>query len=273
MKLGLEAGKDTDLLAEEFGIKGKPLAAGTLAEKGVEGALAPFKEKGMAPCQIGAMGYNALSDDKDALEGQREVLASIIPMAADTGCRYISIGCGNHHPSGFGHYDVRNFTPDAIDAMARELEPMVKLAEKHDAILTIEPYLKAAINGPEPFKQLQAKLNSPALKANIDPSSLYDFWDIVDAEAKVREVCEGFAGHYGLVHLKEVGLEPGFHLKAGLTPIGEGPTDWELLLKLAKPHLPADGWIIIEHVLSAEEGRNSIPLIRKAAAAAGIDLE
>jgi hypothetical protein len=45
-------------------------------------------------------------------------------------------------------------------------------------------------------------------------------------------------GHYGLLHVREVALNPAFHIHAGLAPLGNGATDWVQALRLAAPHQP-----------------------------------
>lgn len=273
MRFGIDAGKHTFDLAREFGIRGVPISADALADKGLDATLAPLRDAGHVPCQIGAFGYNALTPDADALAKQTRTLEAVIPMAGDTGCRYITISGGNHNRSTFGATDPRNFTPAAIDAVAQRLEPLVALAEKHGACLTIEAYLKTAVSSADAFLALHEKLPSKALRVNIDPTSLYDFADLVDPAPMVGRLCDALGPHTGLIHVKEVGLAEGFHLHAGLVPIGEGPTDWADFLGRIAPHTPDDSWLILEHVLSPEEGRNSIALLRDAAGAAGIDLE
>ena len=272
MRLGLEAGKETLDLAVELGVRGVPIAAAALVDDGVDATLAPLTQRGLAVCQIGAMGFNPLSDDTAAQQRQAETLRHAIALAGDAGCAYIAIGPGNHHRSGFLHYDDRNFQDAAITRMAEALKPMIELAEKHNVRLTIEPYLKGVINSPDRFKALHALVNSDALRANVDPSSLYDFWDAVAPAAMVQRVCTGLAGHVGLVHLKEIGIDEGLHIHMALTPIGQGRTDWAQLLKLVEPHVPDDSWVILEHALSADEARASVAIIRDAAQQAGVTL-
>lgn len=260
MKLGLEAGKDTLDLALAHGVQGVPVSAGDLVNKGVDATLSPLREQGLAVCQIGAFGFNALRVDPE----QRRILEAVIPLAAQTGCPYIVIGPGNYHPSAFGAVDKRNFTGEALDEMATVLEPLVALAEEHGAKLSIEAYLKGAVNGAERFLDLWGRLQSPAICVNIDPTSLYDFGDMVDPTPFIEGLCPKLAGHYGLIHVKEVGLAEGFHLHAGLVPLGDGPTDWAHFLRLSLPHLPADSWLILEHVQSAAEAERSLSLLRRA---------
>jgi sugar phosphate isomerase/epimerase len=272
MRLGLEAGKDTIELAVEHGVSGVPISAEVLVNDGVDATLTPLRARGLAVCQIGAFGYNPLSTDRARQSQQQTMLEKVIPLAAATGCPYIVINGGNYHPSGFGAGDARNFADAALDQVASALDPMIKLAEKHGVKLSIEAYLKTAIHSPERFLALWRKIGSGALCVNIDVTSLYTYWDLWESSATVRHICTALAGHYGLGHIKEIALADGFHMHAGLAPLGSGVTDWEQVLRLMAPHLPADSWLILEHVQSLEEGRASLALLRAAAARAGVVL-
>ena len=81
----------------------------------------------------------------------------------------------------------------------------------------------------------------------------------------VERVCTRLAGHYGLGHIKDIALKEGFHLNAELAPLGSSPTDWAQVLRLMEPHLPEDGWLILEHVSSPEEARSGVAYLRDAA--------
>jgi len=277
MRLGIDAGEHTLTLATEEKIGGVPVSAEQLVEGarnpgGVEGTLMPIWERGLSVCQIGAFGYNPLSSDRESQERQEKILTAVIPLAAQTGCRYIVICGGNYHPSGFGAGDRRNYSEEALDLVAKALEPMLTLAELHDVFLSIEAYLKTAVYSAGSFLSLQDRVRSDHLKVNIDPTSLYKYWDFWDSHELVEKTCTQLTGHYGLVHIKEVALMEGFHIHSGLAPLGLGSTDWEHFLRLIAPHLPEDSWVILEHVLSMEEGRNSLRLLRESAEKAGVVL-
>jgi sugar phosphate isomerase/epimerase len=272
MRLGLEAGKHTLDLAVEHGIAGVPISAGQLVGDGVQATLAPLHERGLEVCQIGAFGYNPLSTDHERQAEQAAILEQAIPRAAETGCPYIVICGGNCHPSGFGAGDRRNFADAALDEVADALSPMLALAERHAVKLAIEPYLKTAVYNPERFLALQERVGSDALRVNVDVTSLYNYWDLWDSRETVRHICTALAGHYGLLHIKEVALAEGFHIHAGLASLGDGVTDWTEVLRLTAPHLPEDSWAILEHVLTPEEGRASLSFLRAAAAQANVTL-
>ncbi len=272
MRLGLDAGANTLDLAVELGIRGVPISAEQLGRDGVDATLAPLHERGLQVCQIGAFGFNVLSTDRTKQARQQAILEQAIPLAVATGCPYIVICGGNYHPSGFGAGDVRNFTDAALDEIAAGLAPLLALAEQHGVCLSIEPYLKTAICSAERFLALWERVKSPALRANLDVTSLYDYADLWHPTATIQRTCSGLAGHYGLVHIKEIALTEGFHIHAGLVPLGKGPTDWAEVLRLVAPHVPADSWVILEHVATPDEARASVAYLRAAAARAGADL-
>lgn len=273
MRLGLEAGEHTRDLAVEQGIKGVPISAAQLVNDGVAATLNPLRERGLEVCQIGAFGFNPLSTDHEAQVKQRAILERAIPLAVETGCSYIVINGGNYHPSGFGAGDARNFTDDALDKVAEVLKPLLEMAEKYGAKLSIEAYLKTAVNSPERFLKLKERVgHTDALRVNIDVTSLYNYDDLWNPAQKVEHICTALAGHYGLGHLKGIALNEGFHIHAALAPITEDPTDWAQVLRLMSPHLPDDSWVILEHVLSPEEGRASLVHLRDAAASADVTL-
>lgn len=272
MRLGLEAGSDTLDLARELGIRGVPVDGTTLVQDGVDATLSPLRENGLEVCQIGAFGYNPISEDRKAAEAENAKLSEIIKLAPDTGCRYIVIGPGNYHPSGFGHYDLRNFQPSGIAAFAEGLKPMATLAEENEVHLCVEPYLKGVINSAASFKDLHSLVGSDALRCNVDPTSLYDFRNAVAPEQILHDTCKGLADHVGLVHIKEVSVSEGFHLHMGLAPLAEGHTDWALLLELIAPYVPEDSWVILEHILSTEQGRCDYRILMDAAGRAGVKL-
>lgn len=273
MRLGLEAGPHTLDLAVELGIKGVPVFIDSILNDGVEMTLAPLRERGLQVCQIGAFGYNPLSTDREGQVKQTAMLKQLIPLAPEIGCNYIVICGGNYHPSGFGAGDARNFTDQALDEIASALAPVLALAEKAGVFLSIEPYLKTAIYSPERFLALHARVGFDALRVNIDPTSLYDYWDLWNSDEKVNHVCTALAGHYGLGHIKEIALAEGFHIHAGFSPLGEGVTDWAEVLRLMSPNLPDDSWVVVEHVQTVEEGRSNLKYLRKAAASVNVTLE
>ena len=273
MRLGIDAGKHTQDVAVEHGIRGVPISADQLVNEGIEATLAPLNARGLQVCQIGAFGFNPLSTDAEAQARNADLVSKAIPLVAETGCPYIVINGGNYHPSGFAAADARNFSEASLDKVAEALKPLLDAAEKHGAKLSIEAYLKTAVNSPESFLALKERVGgSDALRCNIDVTSLYNYQDIWDPAPAVEHICTALAGHYGLGHLKGMALRDGFHIHIELAPITEDTTDWAQVLRLMAPHVPDDSWVILEHVFTPEEAATSLEHLRNAADAAGVVL-
>lgn len=273
MRLGIEAGTLTLDIAVNEGILGVPVFADALLRDGIKAHLSPIRERGLEVCQIGAFGFNPLSIDFVNQKNQKEQLERIIPLAVEEiGCPFIVICGGNFHPSGFLFGDPRNNSDDALDRIALELDPFIKLAEKYGAILSVEPYIKTAINTPERFLALNRKVGSDSLRINIDVTSFYGYWEMLDPSSTVQHVCKTLAGHYGLGHIKDLSLTEGFHIHINLAPLGSSSTDWSEVLRLMDPNLPKDSWLILEHVASVDEAHESLMFLRNAADKAGVEL-
>ncbi len=261
MKLGLMAGPATNSLAIELGARGVPLPVNALAQKGPEAALAPLADAGLEVCQIAAFGFNPLSPERDKQEQQRAMLEKAIPMAPDTGCNVVVVNGGNYHPSGFMNGHADNFTDEAIDAAARGLEPMVKLAEEHGVIMAVEPMVHAVVCTPERFLKLKEKVGSDALTVNLDICNFLTYADMWRPTEATKHICETLAGHYALVHCKDLAVTTGVHVHIDETPLGTGVMDWEAALPYVARDLPEDGYFIYEHVKTPEDARTGVKLL------------
>lgn len=272
MRLAIEAGPETAAAAEKLGIKGVPIDGGALLEKGVAATLAPLQEKGFVPCQVGAFFLNSLSPDAKAREEAIGRMQRLIPLAAEAGCPWIAFPAGSCQPDTFGGADPRNLSAKALDTAAEALAPLARLAEQHHVKLTLEPHIRSVIATPERAAALCAKVGSPALRITFDVSNFYDFLDLLDPTEMIERCGKALKPWCGLVHLKEVVVTDGFHLHAGLAPMGKGRTDWTQVLSEAAPGFPADSWVLVEHCSGLDEAVSSVTLVRAAAAAAGLTL-
>lgn len=269
MRFAIEAGEDTMEVAVKHGISGIPLSADTLLTAGPKEALAPLSELGLRPCQISAFGFNTLRPDREAKAAVEEAIG----LAPEVGCSVVVMPGGNYNASQFGGSDKRNYTDDAIDAAAKELESLVRAAEDAEVALSIEPYVKGVIHSRAAFEALHGRLSSKALKINLDITNFYNLEALIDPDPVCRRLIPQLTGHVGIVHVKDIGMDDGFHIHAGLKPITEGPTDWGLVLELAATAAEPDVWLLLEHVLSKAEADGSIAHLRALAADKGVPLE
>jgi sugar phosphate isomerase/epimerase len=265
MRLGLEAGEHTLELAQHHGVRGVPISLDDLVAKGPDELAVPIRDKGLEICQIGAMGFNPLSPDSAAVAKQTATLERGIPLAAKTGCDVIAISCGSYAASAYGGSHRENYGEKALSDMAAALKPLLILSENHGVRLSIEAYIKGVVNSSESFDRLYTMCGSSALKINLDITSLYDLRDLINPDPICRAEIPKMKGKVGVVHLKGIALSEGFHIQAGLSPITDDPTDWKLVLDLARTVVDDETWVILEHVQTEAEGEKSIAFIRQIA--------
>jgi sugar phosphate isomerase/epimerase len=272
MQLALEAGPATLDLARELAVAGVPLDADRLLRDGLAAALAPLRERGLTPCQVGAFFFNPLDPDLAARASASERVARLIPLAAEAGCPFIAFAAGSRATDIFGGAHPGNLRPDALAEAAATLEPLAKMAEHYGVCLSLEPHIRSVLSTPERSAALCSRVGSRALRVTLDVANFYDFFDLLDPDSMRRRCERELASCCGMIHFKEIALVPGFHLHAGLVPMGAGRTDWHAMLSSAAKIAPANGWLLVEHCSSADEARASLALVRHAAADLGLVL-
>ncbi|RME67270.1 MAG: sugar phosphate isomerase/epimerase [Verrucomicrobia bacterium] len=270
VKLALEAGPDTLTTAAALGIAGVPIDGGQLLDDGVAATLGPLRKLGLEPCQAGAFFFNPLHPDPEERQQGAKRLRRLIPLSAEAGCRWIAFGAGSRHPDIFGGHDPDNLTEAALEEAAAVLGPLAELARQHGVFLSLEPHIRSVIATPERAAELCRRVGCEALKITFDITNYYGFFDLLDPGSMIERCERALGGITGLVHLKEVALQPGFHFHAGLVPIGSGRTDWKRVLRAAAQIAPADTWVVIEHCAGAEEAGNAVTIVREASRAANL---
>ncbi len=89
--------------------------------------------------------------------------------------------------------------------------------------------------------------------------------DTWNPKPTILHACTSLKEHYGLIHLKELALKPGFHAHIELVAHDQGNTPWDYVLENCRAHIPPESWVMIEHIPSLEDGRRTIPAILKLA--------
>jgi sugar phosphate isomerase/epimerase len=272
MRLGLSIGGPVFEIAQEYGAAGIAIWFEELVSKGPDQATGEIRQHGLEVCQIGAHTFNPLHPDSGELARQRDLLEKTISLAPETGCRDILVNGGNYEPEGagfaMGHPD--NFTDKALDAAARGLEDVVKSAEKHGCNIVVEPFVQCVVNTPERFLALKEKVGSDALTVTLDICNFFNYEALWHPTEVVRHACTTLAGHYTVVHAKDVKLTPGVIIHMDEAPLGTGVMDWVTAMEHIGRVLPADGYVVLEHADTAEAARCGLDNLRKAAEQAGV---
>jgi len=106
----------------------------------------------------------------------------------------------------------------------------VAVAERHDAVLAIEPEIGNVVHSPAAARTLLNELRTPRLKVVIDAANLFDAADrdrrIANSPAVLTEAFELLADDIVLAHAKDITAAGAF------AAAGRGDLDWERYLDL-----------------------------------------
>ncbi len=273
MKLGLQFnGGEAERLIERHGVTTVPAGLPQVLAQKPEDLKRSFESKGLSICYFAFFGFNPVHPDTEKVASARAQLEQAMPLVGDAGCSDIVINGGNYTPgaNGFGAAHPDNFSPGALDDVARQLAPLLELAERHSVFLSIEPYIHCVVNSPERFLSLKEKTGSDHLTICLDVCNFYHYADLWQPTQHADRVCSALAGHYRFVHVKDMKFTPGFHLHIDETTLDQGVTDWAAVLRHVQRDLPPTGAVVLEHMKTAQEVDISMAELKAAATQAGM---
>ena len=198
---------------------------------------------------------------------------ALLPLAARSGSRWIALAGGSLHPDVFGGAHPDNLSDAALEKAAKTLAPLARRAAEFGVRLTLEPHIRSVLATPERAARLCALIGEDAVRITLDPTNFMGFLDLLDPLPLLDRCATALSSCCGMVHIKEITPQPGFHLHAGLAPVGTGRTDWERVLQIADRIAPPESWVLVEHCANAAEARESVRLMRSAAARRGLNLD
>jgi len=151
-----------------------------------------------------------------------------IELAAELGAPSVSTEPGGPLPDAMSYRE-------GLERFARELRPVLELAERCGVWLLIEPEPGLLIERPEQYLELLELVNSPTLGVNLDVGHVYCV-GLDPAEAVTT-----LADHIRHVHLEDIAPS---RVHRHLVP-GEGAIEFESVFEALRS-AGYDGWITVE---------------------------
>jgi sugar phosphate isomerase/epimerase len=161
-----------------------------------------------------------------------------------------------------GHRD--NATPEAWSDMRAGVEAALVVAEQHGVTLAFEPEHNNVVDDAAAGRRLLSELDSPTLKAIIDPANLFPGGGLAHQSDTLREAFELLGDELVLAHAKDVGAD------GTIAAAGRGDLDYDLYVALLR-ELDRDVPLIL-HGLAEAEVASSRRFVQ-AALARGISTE
>ncbi len=203
---------------------------------------------------VGIFGYYNLVDQDLNRRKQGEARMEAILSGVDRlGCRLVSTGTGSYNVQSEWADAPENRTEEAYLLCRSALQQHARTAEKHGAILTIEPYYKNVISSIDRAERLFREVPSPALRLVMDPCNYFRKQDL-DQMTPVLDAMFGRLGdRIAIAHAKDV--KPSAEGEGeDLPAAGLGVLDYPLYLRhLARLDRPLP--LILEHLGSTGVAR------------------
>jgi sugar phosphate isomerase/epimerase len=144
-----------------------------------------------------------------------------------------------------------NFTEEGYQQCRAVLARHARTAEKHGAVLTIEPYWRNVIGSIDRAERLFRDVPSPALRLVMDPCNYFRKEDLPRMEPMLEAMFRRLGERIAIAHAKDVKASPeGTDLPAS----GRGVLDYPLFLRLLA-QLDRPLYLVVEHLTRGDVAR------------------
>jgi sugar phosphate isomerase/epimerase/pimeloyl-ACP methyl ester carboxylesterase len=196
-------------------------------------------------------------DSSKRREGLRR-LGEVAASCAELGAPLVTLCTGTRDSQDMWRAHPQNDSVEAWQDLLVSMDEALKIADKYDVCLGIEPETVNVVNSARKARRLLDELGSPRLKIVLDPANLFRPGEGALLSEILDEAVNLLGGDIALAHAKDfrdgTGLE---HVAAG-----QGMLDWPRLLRL----LRAAGYEgpLILHGLAETEVKTSVAFLRQA---------
>lgn len=181
---------------------GLPSMPDVVPDGTAEAIRSASEQAGVAIAALSAT-YNMIHPDVGVRERGQASLERIAAVARCIDAPLLTLCTGTRDPADQWRRHPDNAAPDAWRDLLVGMETALRIAERYDVDLGIEPELANVIDSAAKARKLIDELMSPRLKIVFDPANLFE----AEAVARQREiVAEGIAllaGRIALAHAKD----------------------------------------------------------------------
>jgi sugar phosphate isomerase/epimerase/pimeloyl-ACP methyl ester carboxylesterase len=170
----------------------------------------------------------------------------------------ITLCTGTRDPQDMWRAHPHNDNAEAWQDLLASMEEALKIAERHDVCLGIEPETGNVINSARKARRLLDELRSPLLKIVLDAANLFRPGESVRMAEILNEAFDLLGPDIALAHAKDFRDGADYAHPAA----GQGTLDWPRLLRLFRT-AGYEGPLIL-HGLAEEEVKPSAAFLRQA---------
>jgi sugar phosphate isomerase/epimerase len=195
-------------------------------ESGLAGQIgAAVRARGLEMVAVSGT-FNMIDPDQKKRNNGFKSLEVIADNCGEIGTRLITLCTGTRDPDDMWRAHPENDSAEAWSDLVKVMSHALKIAEKHDLFLGIEPELGNVINSAPKARKLLDELNSPRLKIIMDGANLLRGPDLDDPTAIWEEAFDLLGPDIIMAHAKDLTRDERF------VAAGKGALDYGQYLGL-----------------------------------------
>lgn len=221
--------------------------------------------------EVGAWGYNTISDDRTERGAAIEACARHLELADAIGARCAVNLAGSRGDDWLAPHPA-NFDEETFDRVVEGVRSIVDRAAPSDAVYALEPMPWSVPHSVESQRAVLEAVDREHFGVHFDPTNLItspELW------ANDAALVEHFVGEFGdsivAVHVKDLVLEEGLTVRFSEVPPGTGEFDLHELLT-ALDGLDPDLPLLLEHLDDEDAYAAAADHVRTVADEVGVDL-
>ncbi len=209
--------------------------------------------------------YNMIHPDPAVrLKGHKR-LEKLAAVALAMNTNLITLCTGTRDPDDQWRGHPENRSEAAWKDLLASMEVAVKIANKYDIYLGVEPELANVVNSAHSARRLLDEIKSPRLKIILDPANLFEIATHEEQTRLVAEAVDLLADRIVIGHAKDRSATGSF------TAAGRGVLDYAHYFACMR-RMNFNG-AIVTHGLSANEASETASFLRTEAERAGFTVE
>jgi sugar phosphate isomerase/epimerase len=154
--------------------------------------------------------YNMIHPDRSVRETGHQRLAVLADRCHAMSTRLITLCTGTRDPLDQWREHKDNESPEAWRDLIQAMETAIRIADRYDVDLGIEPELANVINSADKARRLIDELQSPRLKIVLDPANLFEKVTLDEQRAIVSAAIDLLADRIVMAHAKDRNLDGSF---------------------------------------------------------------
>jgi sugar phosphate isomerase/epimerase len=170
--------------------------------------------------------FNLIDPDRQKRNSGFESLGVIAANCQEIGTRLITLCTGTRDPGDMWRAHSQNDSTEAWSDLVKGMGRALKIAEKHDLFLGIEPELGNVINSAPKARRLLDEMKSPRLKIIMDGANLLHGTDLDDPSVIWDEAFDLLGPDIIMAHAKDLTRDERF------VAAGKGALDYGQYLTL-----------------------------------------